>query len=78
MVSLYSTVLVGVLWFILKRCHKPKHVFSNFKTKDLDNLGRWIAKWKENAKNDFNLTAVSSQEILPDWKGGDEAKQDSN
>jgi len=33
-----------------------------------------MAKWKENAKNDFNLTAVSSQEILADWKGGGEAK----
>jgi len=33
-----------------------------------------MANWKENAKNDFNLTAVSSQETLPDRKGGGEAK----
>jgi len=33
-----------------------------------------MANWKENAKNDFNLTAIASQEILPDREGGDEAK----
>jgi hypothetical protein len=33
-----------------------------------------MSTWKENAKNDFNLNAVSSQEILPDRIGGGEAK----
>jgi hypothetical protein len=33
-----------------------------------------MAKWKENTKNGFNLTEVSPQGILPDWKGGGEAK----
>jgi hypothetical protein len=34
---------------------------------------RWQTE-RENAKTDFNLTAVSSQEILPVREGGGEAK----